>query len=104
MYAYIIHIALIFLKYEYNGLSSFQPNVVSLFETEEKVLIVLYDCEHKLEHITSKLTRVTFIVLTSKNKLKEEEACEWLRGKSGKEFLIADNWTVADMNLTQSSL
>ena len=42
----------------------------------------------------SRLPKDSFIVHTW-NDANEEEACEWISGKSGKKFLITDHWTVA---------
>ena len=82
------------LIHEDANLSNFQRNVLSLVENEHKVLIIDYDTR-KLDLVKSKLPQDSFIVHTRFEANEEEEVCEWISGKSGKKFLIADQDTVA---------
>ena len=82
------------LIHEDANLSNFQCNVLSLVKNEQKVLII--NCySDKLDLIKNKLPQDSFIVHTRFEANEEEEACEWISGKSGKKFLIADSLTVA---------
>jgi len=76
------------------NLSNFQSNVLSLVENEQKVLIIDHTSA-KLGLIKTKLLQDSFIVHKYNEANEEEEACEWINGKSGKKFLIADHRTVA---------
>ena len=75
------------------NLSNFQTNVLSLVQNEKKVLIIDAFSD-KLNLVKSNLPQDSYIVHTY-NEANEEDACEWISGKSGKKFLIADNRTVA---------
>ena len=79
--------------HEDENLSNFQTNVLSLVENEKRVLIILANSD-KLDLVKSKLPQDSFIV-HKYDESNEEEACEWISGKSGKKFLIADHRTVA---------
>ena len=82
------------LIHEEGNLSNFQCNVLSLIENEQKVVIIDYDAK-KIDLIKNKLPQDSFIVHTRFEANEEEEVCEWISGKSGKKFLIADWYTVA---------
>ena len=82
------------LIHEDANLSNFQCNVLSLVENEQKVLIIEHYSD-KLVLIKSKLPQDSFIVHTRDEANEEEEVREWISGKSGKKFLIADFRTVA---------
>lgn len=73
------------------NLLNFQTNVLTLVENDPKVLIITYT---EFNLLKSKLPQDDFIVHTISN-ANEEEAHEWISGKSDKKFLIADDPTVA---------
>ena len=75
------------------NLSNFQSNVLSLVDNEQKVLIIKCHSE-KLDLIKNKLPQDSFIIHSFIEADEEEEACEWISGKSGKKFLITDDETV----------
>ena len=81
------------LIHEDADLSNFQSNVLNLVENEQKVLIILaYSLI--LDLVKSKLPQDNFIV-HKWHESHNKEAYEWISGRSGKKFLIADHWTVA---------
>ena len=75
-----------------SNLSNFQNKVLNLVENEPQVLIIEY-FTRKLDLIKNKLPQDSFIVHTYWQ-VNEAEASEWITGKSGKKFLIADDNTV----------
>ena len=80
--------------HEDTNLSYFDVSVLSLMENEHKVLLIMAFSNDKLHLIKNKLPENNFIIHTNDEK-NEEEACEWVCGKSSKKFLIADADTVA---------
>ena len=82
------------LIHEDEDLSNFQSNVLNLVGNEQKVLIIVH-YSSKLDLVESKLPQGSFVVHTLWNEANEEEACEWINERSGKKFLIADEYTVA---------
>ena len=76
------------------NLSNFRTNVLSLVKNEKKVLIIFAHSFSKLDLVKSKLPQDSLIV-HAYDEANEEEACEWISGKSGKKFLIADHQTAA---------
>merc|ERR1711971_1292836 len=82
------------LIYDDANLSNLQTSVLNLVKNEQKVLIILPYSSSKLDLVKRKLPQDSFIV-HKYNELIEEEACEWISGRSSKKFLIADDETVA---------
>ena len=81
------------LIHEDANLSNLQTSVLKLVKNDQKVLIIL-PYSDKLDLVKSKLPQDSFIV-HKYCEANEEEACEWISGRSGKKFLIADHHTVA---------
>jgi len=82
------------LIHEDSNLSNFQTSVLNLVENEQRVLMILPYYGEKIYLVERKLPQDSFIV-HKLNEANEEEACEWISGRSSNKFLIADQQTVA---------